>query len=145
MKKTEKHALTPSTLRTRSEGLLKKQAGRLENPSAKDMKSLVHELGMHQIELEIQNEELRLAQEDLEAAGRKYTDLYNFAPVGYLTLDQKGIILEANLTAAQQLGGRKRLLIGKPLNSFLASSADSRVFLSIAPRRLGAGPKLSAK
>lgn len=128
MKTNARNKPTRSTLRSRVEALLKKQAGRLDGVSSRDVKSLVHELETHQIELEMQNEELRRAREDLEAIGRKYADLYNFAPVGYLTLDKKGIITEANMTTVQLIGERKRLLIGKSLNSFLASPADGNVF-----------------
>ena len=65
---------------------------------------MIHELQVHQIELEMQNEQLRQTQAELEAALTKYTDFYDFAPVAYLTLDERGLILEANLTAATMLG-----------------------------------------
>ena len=61
----------------------------------------LHELTVHQIELEMQNEELRHAQAELEAARARYFDLYDLAPVSYLTIGQNGLILEANLTAAK--------------------------------------------
>ena len=71
---------------------------------------LIHELRVHQIELEIQNEELRESQIKLEDSNRKYFDLYNFAPDGYFTIDKDGIILEANLSGASLLGvGRRDL------------------------------------
>ncbi len=67
---------------------------------------LVHELKVHQIELELQNEELKRARDDVEEALARYTDLYEFAPVGYLTLGQDGVIQQANLTGARLLGTR---------------------------------------
>jgi len=63
-----------------------------------DYRGLVHELQVHQIELEMQNEDLREAQEQLGESLAKYSDLYDFAPVGYVTSNREGLILEANLT-----------------------------------------------
>jgi len=80
-----------------------------------DIWGLVHELQVHQIELEMQNEELRKAQEQLGEAMAKYSDLYDFAPVGYVTLNKEGLILEANLTFAGLLGIERGRLINTPL------------------------------
>ena len=76
-----------------------------------DTQRLVHELQVHQIELEMQNEELQHARDEMEAGLEKYSDLYDFAPVGYLTLDREGTIREANLASASLLGiDRSRLV-----------------------------------
>ncbi len=72
--------------------------------SADEIHNLIHELQVHQIELELQNEELRQTQLDLEASRTRYFDIYDLAPVGYFILDEKGMIMEANLTAAKMVG-----------------------------------------
>ena len=80
--------------------------------------SLIHELRVHQIELEMQNEELRRVQNDLEISRSRYADLYDFAPVGYLTLNKHGQIVDLNLTAARQLGIERGRLINKHFQYF---------------------------
>ena len=81
--------------------------------SAIDAARLFHELRVHQIELEMQNQELREAQWRLEAVSDRYSELYDFAPVGYLTVDDQGVILEINLTACKFLGGERTKLLGR--------------------------------
>jgi PAS domain S-box-containing protein len=98
-----------TALRRRAEAQLKARKPRARSEA--DTQKLLHELQVHQIELELQNEELRTAREALERALADYTGLYDFAPVGYLTLDPSGVIRRANLTAATLLGvARSRLL-----------------------------------
>ncbi len=80
---------------------------------------LIHELQVHQLELEIQNEELRLSQEDLAASQAGYMDLYEFAPVGYVTVNKAGIILEANHTAASLLRVTPGALVNQPIFRFI--------------------------
>jgi two-component system, cell cycle sensor histidine kinase and response regulator CckA len=88
--------------------------------SVADTQRRVHELQVHQIELEIQNEELQQARDTVEAALDKYSDLYDFAPVGYLTLDRDGTICEANLTSASLLGIERSRLIRRRFGLFLS-------------------------
>ena len=96
---------------------------------AQDYRSVVHELHVHQIELEIQNEELRASQNDLEVARNKYADLFNNAPVGYVILDAIGFILETNRTFADMILQDADAMPGKPLSAFLPDTAR-HIFLS---------------
>jgi PAS domain S-box-containing protein len=82
-------------------------------------RKILHELRVHQIELEIQNEELLRTQSELEAARTRYFDLYDLAPVGYCTLSEKGLILENNLTAAKLLGVTREALLKQPISRFI--------------------------
>jgi len=84
-----------------------------------NVRNLVEELNIHQIELEIQNQELLRIQRELEAARDKYADLYDFAPVGYITVSAEGMILEANLTITAMLGVERSLLTGKYFSRFV--------------------------
>jgi PAS domain S-box-containing protein len=96
----------------------------------KDSQWLIEELRIHQIELEMQNEELRSIQVQLEESRTKYSDLYDFAPVGYLVLDKPGIVREANLTAASQLGVERSRLINTPFQFYIATRTDRTIFRS---------------
>jgi PAS domain S-box-containing protein len=110
-------------LREKAEARLQSKEPEFQEVSLDAMSILVHELQVHQIELETQNEALRQSQISLEEANRKYSDFYDFAPVGFLTLDESGLIREVNLTAASQLGATRRHLVDKPF-SFFVDFAD---------------------
>jgi PAS domain-containing protein len=97
--------------------------------SNEDVQKMVHELQVHQMELEMQNEELRRIQQDLETSRDKYSELYDFAPAGYLVLDQKGVILEANLTSFALLGRARAFLIGKPFASLVNEEDGNTLYL----------------
>ena len=103
----------PGSLRTEAEAQVTRKPVTLVQPQPGEelLHELLHELRVHQIELEMQNDELRRLQIALEESRDRYADLYEFAPVGYLTLDREGIITEANLTAATlcQPGGLRSL------------------------------------
>ncbi len=86
-----------------------------ETPSPALTGRLDHELQIHQIELEMQSEELRRPHAELEASRARYFDLYDLAPVSYFTVNEQGVILEANLTAATLLGVERGSLIDRPL------------------------------
>ena len=89
----------------------------------------LYELRVHQIELEIQNEELRRVQLELEASKARYFDFYNLAPVGYCTISTKGVFREVSLTFASQLGVTSHELFKKPLNSFIFGADQDRYYL----------------
>jgi diguanylate cyclase (GGDEF)-like protein/PAS domain S-box-containing protein len=116
-----------ATLRKEAEKQLLLQTERMQSLSMQDAKSLVNELGTFQIELEMQNEELRRAQEELEASRSRYADLYDFAPVGYFTFDKKGLIVEVNLTGSGLLGVDRQHLINKPFSAFIIKD-DADIF-----------------
>lgn len=118
-------AAETSALRRAAEERLSAQGPKLGPArSETDTLRVLHELQIRQIELELQNQELRYAREEVERRLQKYTDLFDSAPVGYLTLDREGTIREANLTSASLLGGERGRLVGRAFESFL--SADDR-------------------
>ena len=92
------------SLRRRAEELVKTNEVKPKLLSPEETQRALHELRVHQIEMEMQNEELLSAQDVLAAEREKYFDFYNSAPVGYATLSGEGLILEANLTIATMLG-----------------------------------------
>jgi PAS domain S-box-containing protein len=101
--------------------------------SEADTVRLLHELEVHQIELEMQNAELQKTRDDMEAALERYTDLYDFAPVGYFSIDAEGLILEVNLTGAALLGVERSRLIRLRLERFVAPASRTifRTFMEM--------------
>ena len=114
--------LAQNRLRERAEVFVEGQEGAWNATLTEhDILRLVHELQVHQVELEIQNEELRQAQLDLAASVERYADLYDFAPIGYLSVSLDGQITRANLAAADMLRVERRHLTGKPLHRYIAT------------------------
>ncbi|MDI1322771.1 MAG: PAS domain-containing sensor histidine kinase [Algoriphagus sp.] len=110
----------PNQLRKKAEDILKsKISKRKVVPTESDLLRLVHELEVHQIELELQNEELILSRERSENIAQKYTSLYDFAPIGYFTLSKEGKILELNLIGAKMLGKERSFLKNRHFGQFL--------------------------
>jgi PAS domain S-box-containing protein len=106
----------------------------LEALLPEETKQMLHELRVHQIELEMQNEELRRAQRALEESCSRYLDLYEFAPVGYLTIDSNGMIGEINLTGVKLLGTERKDLLHRSFNSLVVAEDQSRwmpLFLTV--------------
>lgn len=104
---------------------------------------LIHDLEVHQAELEAQNQQLREAHHHLEESRARYSDLYDFAPVAYCTLDPAGCVLEINLTGAAMLGAQRSRVVGKPFALYLAE-ADRAVFRHHLQRRMSSpqGPEV---
>jgi PAS domain S-box-containing protein len=101
------------------------------DPPAKpeEVEAVLHELRVHQIELEMQNDELLRTQLDLEAARARYFDLWDLAPVGYLTLDQAGSVIEANLEAARLLHAERVDVAGRRLSEFVHPESQDDLYL----------------
>ncbi|SEH06108.1 PAS domain-containing hybrid sensor histidine kinase/response regulator [Candidatus Venteria ishoeyi] len=110
-------------LRQRAEAIVRDKFAHQEGNSAvlspQEAQQTLHELQVHQIELEMQNEELRRAQLELDISRARYYHLYEFAPVGYCSLSETGVILESNLTAATLLGVSRSALLNQPLSCFI--------------------------
>ncbi|MBE2262594.1 MAG: PAS domain S-box protein [Burkholderiaceae bacterium] len=113
----------------RARGLAASLSVNAETASPEALRQALHELQVHQIELEMQNEELRRMHEELDASRARYFDLYDLAPVGYCTLNEQGLILEANLTAAALLGLTRNDLVSKPISRFIVASDEDVYYL----------------
>nr|WP_026600365.1 ATP-binding protein [Methylomonas sp. 11b] len=124
--------MTPKDKKPPSDaGLRAKAEAQLTNSqptelSARSTEELLHELCVHQIELEMQNETLRRAQQELEESRNRFVDLYEFSPVGYLTLTTEGMIAQINLTAVTLLGRERNKLIDKCLRSLVMADDQDR-------------------
>ena len=124
MKESQKSA-EAADLRRQAEERLKTQK-RIPQSSA-DIQKLIHELQVHQIELEMQNEEMFQSRAEVEVGLESYTVLYDFAPVGYFTIDRDGTICQANLTGARLLGVERARLVNRRFGLFI-SEADRPAF-----------------
>lgn len=100
----------------------------LDELNGQDVRQVLHELRVHQVELEMQNEELRRTQASLITTRKHYLDLYNFAPVAYLTLDRYGVIKNINLFGAKMMGRERRYLLNRPLLPHLHPNHYTRFF-----------------
>lgn len=117
--KTESKKPSAATLRRRAESRLRTHSTSGGTGVIADPRRLVHELQVHRIELELQNGELKKARDEMEAGLEKYSNLYDFAPVGYLTLNREGIIGETNLAAASLLGMNRAVLVKQRFQAFV--------------------------
>lgn len=120
------------TLRLRAEKIFNHTNSRTleksETNFPEEVRLLLHELRVHQIELEMQNEELLRTQQILEISRERYNDLYDQAPVGYLTSNEHGVILEANLTFSTLIGEDRSSLPGQPLSRYVWSEDQEKYY-----------------
>jgi PAS domain-containing protein len=121
MKSEPENPINSVKLRRKAEEKLrlKRKTNPLPDLSEVDTRRLLHELEVHQIELEMQNEELHQIQAALEASRLLYFDLFDLAPVGYLILDKKNTIQEANFTVSALLGLDRGELNKQPITHFI--------------------------
>lgn len=128
-----------SELRQRAEAIAREKEPlspqALDALSPEEVRALLHEYGVHQIELELQNEELRQAQDALASARLRYFDLYNLAPIGYCTLNEQGVILDANLAFGSLLGLPRSAVVKKPISSFIYEQ-DQDIYYLVQKRLL---------
>lgn len=120
------------TIRKEAEALLAQgylPDNQLDEEMWENLSELFHEVRVHQVELEMQNQQLRETQTELEVARRKYFDLYDLAPTGYLTLDQHGNIIELNRVAATLLGASQSKFIIKSLTRYLSPQSSDTFYL----------------
>ena len=127
----KKHKEAPAagaspTLRQRAEQALAARPAPAAAIQSRDVERTLHELQVHQIELEMQNDDLRAAQLELDASRARYFDLYDLAPVSYVALSDKGLILEANLTAASLFAVPRTALVGRTLTNFIFAEDQDR-------------------
>ena len=133
VKNTESATSQAASLRKRAEEMARKKATLSPNKpgamSPEEVQQTLHELQVHQIELEMQNEEMGRAQVELNAARARYFDLYDLAPVGYCTISAQGMILEANLTAAILLNVARGKMMNQPLTRFILKEDQDVYYL----------------
>ena len=133
VKSTESVTLQATTLYRNAEKIVREKADRSpkkqEAISTEETLRILHELQVHQIELEMQNEEMGRAQAELNAARTRYFDLYDLAPVGYVTVSEQGVILEANLTAATLMGVARGTLVKLLLTRFILKEDQDIYYL----------------
>jgi PAS domain S-box-containing protein len=103
----------------------------VENMSIDELQHVIEELRIHRIELEMQNQELRDTQEKLEKSTQKYSDLYDFAPVGYTTLNPDGKIMESNLTASTIIDVPRKSLLGTIIYEYIANEDRDSLYLHL--------------
>ncbi|MDW7683833.1 MAG: PAS domain S-box protein [Bacillota bacterium] len=134
-----------SDMRRRAEDRLSEKKKHIAIPHTQsDMQRLIHELEVHQIELEMQNDELRHSRAELDMSLERYANLYDFAPVGYFTLAHSGNIQQVNLTGSRLLGKERTAILFQPFEQFISPSSRS-AFKTFLEDTLRSQPKASCE
>lgn len=116
------------SLRQRAEDELQDSLMNFDNYSLKDIKSIIHEIQVHQVELEMQNDELQRAQESIKKTEEKYEYYYNFSPVAHVNIDENGYILSTNHTFDKLVGYSKENLIRTDFNNLVEWNQRDRFY-----------------
>src|SRR5262249_16757210 len=116
-------------LRKRAEDAMRKGVKPKKVETDRGLQHLVHELEIHEVELKLQNEELRNTQVELATSLDRYTELYEFAPLAYLTLDKHGTVLDSNFAAPNMLGVTKQDLLRTNLSKFITNESQDNWYL----------------
>ena len=117
-----------NAIRKQSEAMLSKSGTDIANMSGADIQKLLFEFQVHQIELELQNEELKRAHHELSVSRDDFARIYNLSPVAYLTLNEQGVIRKANMAAAQLLGCAKESMVSKKLGKYIHPSDQDNYY-----------------
>ncbi|MGE5400930.1 MAG: sensor histidine kinase [Ignavibacteriales bacterium] len=145
MKKNNLNTPKKKSMRKKAEEKLGTMPDKIAPPSSEaGILKLLHELQVHQVELEMMNEELRLARDKAEINAEKFLELYDFAPSGYLTLQSDGIIRELNFSSAKILGMERSILIGRNFKVFISAESKS-IFDDFFENVLKSNTKLSCE
>ncbi len=120
-------------LRKKAEIIARNKKHTIDNLSKEE---LIEELSVHQVELELQNEDMRESQIELEESRQKYFDLYNFAPVGYFTLNRNGLILDVNLAGATLLGVNRNKLVGRAFMRCIVHDLETSLIIIFMKQNL---------
>jgi PAS domain S-box-containing protein len=143
--RTKKPADTENVLRQKAEEVVRKsKTSTCDSLSYGDVQRSFHNLAVHQVELEMQNEELRNTQKELEISRARYRELYDQVPIGYLTISEQGLILESNLTAASMLAVERSELVNQPLCRYILSE-DRDIFLHCYQKLVNTGKHQSCE
>jgi diguanylate cyclase (GGDEF)-like protein/PAS domain S-box-containing protein len=135
-KSEERHKLVSSSeeLRKQAESVIKNKnhvsRGNMGIMFSEEIEKILHELQVHQVELEMQNDELRMKQMELDTARARYFDIYNLAPVSYCTLSRSSMIIEANKTAGEMFGTSREQMVEQPFFHFILKEDQDVYYLS---------------
>jgi len=131
---------TFETLRKMAEEIIDAREIQLPYAEELDFLRLVHEVEVQHVELELQNEELRYATKELENSRNEFAELYHSAPVTYVTLNEKGIIVQANAAAARMFAGNSNFIVGRSFSTLIVPEDRDLYFSYLKRFALGAAP-----